>query len=56
MRNILIVCNPSREDAIAAAVELQHNLASTFGIYTISDVEIPGVMKTTVTDLSLIHI
>lgn len=51
MRNLLIVCNPSRVDAVVAAVELQQNLASTFGIYTISDVEIPGIIKTTIADL-----
>jgi len=56
MRNLLIVCNPSREDAIAAAVELQHNLASTFGIYTISDVGIPGIIKTTVADLPQLEV
>jgi len=56
MRNLLIVCNPSREDAIAAAIELQHNLASTFGIYTISDVEIPGIIKTTVADLPQLEV
>jgi hypothetical protein len=41
MRNLLIVCNPGRVDAVVAAVELQQNLASTFGIYTISDVDHP---------------
>ena len=51
MRNLLIVCNPSRTDAVAAAVELQHSLASTFGIYTISDVEISGIIRTAVDDL-----
>ena len=51
MRNLLIVCNPARVDAVGAAVELQQNLASTFGIYTISDVEIPGIIKTTIADL-----
>jgi len=56
MRNLLIVCNPSREDAIAAAVELQQNLASTFGIYTISDVEISGIIKTTVADLPQLEV
>jgi hypothetical protein len=29
MRNLLIVCNPGRVDAVVAAVELQQNLAST---------------------------
>jgi NAD+ kinase len=51
MRNLLIVCNPARVDAVVAAVELQQNLASTFGIYTISDVEIPGMIKTALEDL-----
>ena len=51
MRNLLIVCNPARVDAVVAAVELQQNLASTFGIYTISDVDIPGMIKSTVADL-----
>jgi NAD+ kinase len=50
-RNLLIVCNPARVDAVVAAVELQQNLASTFGIYTISDVDIPGITKSTLTDL-----
>jgi NAD+ kinase len=56
MRNLLIVCNPSRADAVVAAVELQQNLASTFGIYTISDVDIPGVIKATVTELPEIEV
>ena len=51
MRNLLIVCNPSRVDAVVAAVELQQNLASTFGVYTISDVDIPGIIKSTLEDL-----
>ena len=51
MRNLLIVCNPARVDAVVAAVELQQNLASTFGIFTISDVEIPGIIKSSLADL-----
>ncbi len=51
MRNLLIVCNPGRVDAVVAAVELQQNLASTFGIYTISDVNIPGVFRSTIAEL-----
>ena len=51
MRNLLIVCNPARVDAVVAAVELQQNLASTFGIYTISDVNIPGIIRSTIADL-----
>jgi NAD+ kinase len=56
MRNLLIVCNPSRVDAVVAAVELQQNLASTFGIYTISDVDIPGLIKSTVPELPEIEV
>ena len=56
MRNLLIVCNPSRADAIAAAIELQQSLASTFGIYTISDVDIPGITKSSLTDLPQLEV
>ena len=56
MRNLLVVCNPGRVDAVVAAVELQQNLASTFGIYTISDVDIPGMIKSTLADLPLIEV
>ena len=51
MRNLLIVCNPGRVDAVTAAVELQQHLASTFGIYTISDIEIPGIIRSPSPDL-----
>ena len=56
MRNLLVVCNPGRVDAVVAAVELQQNLASTFGIYTISDVNIPGMIKSTLADLPPIEV
>lgn len=56
MRNLLIVCNPSRVEAVVAAVEIQQNLASTFGIYTVSDVEIPGVTRCALEDLPEIEI
>lgn len=51
MRNLLVVCNPGRVDAVVAAVELQQSLASTFGIYTISDVDIPGMIHSSIADL-----
>lgn len=51
MRNLLVVCNPARVDAVVAAVELQQSLASVFGIYTISDVNIPGMIRSTIADL-----
>ena len=56
MRNLLIVCNPGRVDAVVAAVELQQNLASTFGIYTISDVNIPGVIQSSIEELPEIEV
>jgi len=56
MRNLLIVCNPARVDAVVAAVELQQILASTFGIYTISDVDIPGMIKSTVAELPQLEV
>lgn len=51
MRNLLVVCNPGRTAAVVAAAELQQSLASVFGIYTISDVDIPGVIRSSITDL-----
>jgi NAD+ kinase len=51
MRNLLIVCNPSRADAVAAAIELQENLASIFNMYTISEITIPGINKSTLAQL-----
>ena len=56
MRNLLVVCNPGRVDAVVAAVELQQNLASTFAIYTISDVNIPGMIKSSIEDLPPIEV
>ena len=56
MRNLLIVCNPGRVDAVVAAVELQQYLASTFGIYTISDVNIPGVIRSSIEELPEIEV
>jgi NAD+ kinase len=56
MRNLLVVCNPGRVDAVVAAVELQQNLASTFSIYTISDVNIPGMTKSTLADLPPVEV
>ena len=56
MRNLLVVCNPGRVDAVVAAVELQQNLASTFSIYTISDVNIPGMIKSSLSELPPIEV
>lgn len=56
MRNLLIVCNPGRVEAVVAAVELQQNLASTFSIYTISDVDIPGIKKVKLSELPSLEV
>ena len=56
MRNLLIVCNPTRVDAVVAAVELQQKLASTFGMYTISDIDISGIAKSSLADLPQLEV
>jgi NAD+ kinase len=56
IRNLLVVCNPSRKDAIRAAIELQSTLSSSFEIFTISDVEISGIKKAKIIDLPEIEV
>jgi NAD+ kinase len=56
MRNLLIVCNPSRNDAVSAAVELEKALESTFNMYTISDVEIQGIKSVSISDLPEVEV
>lgn len=56
MRNLLVVCNPSRKDAISAAIELQKSLSPSFEIFTISDVEISGIKKVKIKDLPEIEV
>jgi NAD+ kinase len=56
MRNLLVVCNPSRKDAISAAIELQKSLSPSFEIFTISDVEILGIKKVKINDLPEIEV
>ena len=56
MRNLLVVCNPSRKDAISAAIELQKSLSPSFEIFTISDVEISGIKKVKISDLPEIEV
>ena len=51
MRNLLVVCNPARADAVKAAIELQKNLSSSFGLYTISEVNISGIINSSVAEL-----
>lgn len=55
-RNLLIVCNPSRKDAVAAAVQLQGSLADTFDIFTFSDIEISGIKNVKISDLPEIEV
>lgn len=56
-RNAAIVISPSRTEAVAAAKELAPLLhAVGFELYTISDVEIPGITNVSATDLPEIEI
>jgi NAD+ kinase len=55
-RNLLIVCNPSRKDAVAAAVQLEASLSKTFDICTISDIEISGIKNLKISDLPEIEV
>ena len=55
-RNLLIVCNPSRKDAVAAAVQLEASLSKTFDIFTISDIEISGIKNLKISDLPEIEV
>ena len=52
MRNLLIVCNPTRVEAVKATIKLSVDLrAAGFNLFTISDIEIDGVTKCTIADL-----
>jgi NAD+ kinase len=55
-RNLLIVCNPSRKDAVAAAVQLEASLSKTFDVFTISDIDISGIKKLKISDLPEIEV
>jgi NAD+ kinase len=55
-RNLLIVCNPSRNDAVAAAVQLEASLSKTFDVFTISDIDISGIKKLKISDLPEIEV
>ena len=55
-RNLLIVCNPSRKDAVAAAVQLEASLSKTFDVFTISDIDIFGIKKLEISDLPEIEV
>lgn len=52
MRNLLIVCNPTRVQAVEAAIKLSADLrAAGFNLFTISDIDVDGVTNSSITDL-----
>ncbi|MEI7931146.1 MAG: NAD(+)/NADH kinase, partial [Actinomycetes bacterium] len=56
-RNILIVCNPSRDEAVNAAVSLAKDLLELgFSLFTVSDVTINGVQSCSTGDLPELEI
>lgn len=56
-RNLLLVCNASRQEAVDAAIALAKNFsAEGFSLYTISDVEITGVSKCDVASLPALEV
>ena len=51
-RNLLLVCNPSRLEAVEIAHKLAMDFARAgFNLYTISDISIAGITNSTVDDL-----
>ena len=56
-RNLLLVCNPLRQEAVDAAIALAKDFsAEGFSLYTISDVEIAGVSKCDVASLPALEV
>lgn len=56
-RNLLLVCNPGREQAITAATELAKDFQSAgFSLFTISDVSISGVVKCDIESLPQLEV
>ena len=56
-RNLLIVCNPSREEAVNAATSLTSDfIAAGFSLFTISDVNISGLIKCDVESLPQLEV
>jgi NAD+ kinase len=52
MRNLLIVCNPTRVQAVEATIKLSADLrVAGFNLFTISDIDVDGVTKSLITDL-----
>ena len=56
-RNLLLVCNPSRKEAVDAATALAKDFtAGGFSLYTISDIEIAGVIKCDVASMPALEV
>lgn len=56
-RNLLLVCNPLRQEAVDAAIALAKDFsAEGFSLHTISDVEIAGVSKCDVASLPALEV
>jgi len=56
-RNLLLVCNPSRKEAVDAATALAKDFHTAgFSLFTISDVVIAGVVKCDVESLPQIEV
>ena len=56
-RNLLIVCNPSRKEAVDAAKSLTKDFTDTgFALFTISDVSISGLVKCDVESLPQLEV
>lgn len=55
-RNLLVVCNPGRAEAVAAAVELSRELGSTFSLYTISEITVDGIIKSSPDELPALEV
>ena len=52
MRNLLLVCNPTREQAVEAAIKLAADFKKAgFSIFSISDIDIEGVTRCSVDEL-----
>ena len=52
MRNLLLVCNPTREQAVEAAIKLAADFNDVgFSIFSISDIDIEGVTRCSVDKL-----
>jgi NAD+ kinase len=52
MRNLLIVCNPTRVEAVEATIKLSADLrAAGFDLFTISEIDVDGITRRSIADL-----